>query len=35
MTRCFGIKNDQHHLVGLHTSSVTLGIQRSFALYAR
>jgi len=36
MTRCFGTKmNDRHHLVGLLTSSATLGIQWSIAFYAR
>jgi len=35
ITRCFGTKNNRNHLAGLLTSSVTLGIQKSFALYAR
>jgi len=35
MTRCFGTKNSRNHLAGLLTSSITLGIQRSFAFYAR
>jgi len=35
MARCFGTKNNRHHLVGLLTSSATLGIERSFAFYAR
>jgi len=34
MTRCFGTKTNRNHLVGLLTSSATLGIQ-SFAFYAR
>jgi len=28
-------KNNRNHLVGLLTSSATLGMQRSFAFYAR
>jgi len=35
MTRYFGTKNNRNHLVGFLTCSVTLGIQRSFAFYAR
>jgi len=31
----FQYKNDRRHLVGLLTNSATLGIQRSFAFYAR
>jgi len=31
----FPYKNDRNHLLGLLTSSTTLGIQRSFAFYAR
>jgi len=31
----FRYQNDRHHFVGLLTNSSTLGIQRSFAFYAR
>jgi len=31
----FRYKNDRRHLLGLLASSATLGIQRSFAFYAR
>jgi len=34
ITRCFGTKHNRNHLAGLLTSSVNLGIQRSFAFYA-
>jgi len=34
ITRCFGTKK-RNHLAGLLASSVTLGIQRRFAFYAR
>ena len=35
ITRCFGTKNNRNHSAGLFTSSVTLGMQRSFAFYGR